>query len=149
MAPNNNNDDQSETSNIHAQSSSGSLVSTAYRATIERTAQSLHGKERYQYLLERKTKELDTIQKLKSDKEAVFYTIPVTRSQTERRNQLESELVEIDVSINTIEEQIRTLQQRIQNYEQTSHPWSTPGRTAASTASHAQANTRRTIQHTS
>ena len=141
MSSNNNNDDQSEASNIPAQSSSGSLVSNAYRSTIERTAQSLHGKERYQYLLDRKTNELKSIQKLKSDQEAIYYTVPATRSQRERRKKLEDELMEIDESIITVEEQIQTLQQRIQSYEQIGHPWPTSGRATALTGSQVHSST--------
>ena len=133
--PSNNNNDQTEADNVTTQTSSGSLVSSTFRATIERTALSHKGKDRYQYLLDRKIKELDALHTLKSDKKATYYTIPATRLQRERCESLENELTEIDESISVVDTQIQTLQQRVQSYEQTGQPWSTPGRPTASTVS--------------
>ena len=112
-------------------SSPSQAVATIYRTAIERQAKSLKGKERYQYLLERKTKELEGLQDRKSETEAVYYAIPATRSQKDRRDQLIQELDEIDESIFAVLEQIQTLQQRVQSFKQTGHPWQTPIRPTA------------------
>ena len=110
-------------------------ASSAYRASVEAQAKLLKGKERYQFLLERKTKELGNLKDRMSEVEAVYFTIPATRSQKERRNSLEKELDEIEESASTVQKQIHVLQQRVQSYEQASRPWQTPVRPAVSTAS--------------
>ena len=122
-----NKENQSERTDSSVPSPSQAEVSL-YRSTIERQAKNLRGKERYQYLLNRKAKELEGLYDRKSEVKAIYYTISATRSQKERREQLEQELDEIDESIIAVQEQIQTLQQRVQGYEQVGQPWQTPVR---------------------
>ena len=132
MAANNNNN---QTEAVQSSSDPGS---SAYRVAIKQTAQSLGGKDRYEFLLNNKNKELMAMYKLKSDTEAEYYTLPATRSQTKSREKLEKELDAIDEAIAQAEKQIQTLQQRVQCYEQIGQPWPTSAKPAASTISQAQ-----------
>lgn len=113
-----------------------SQVALGTQRTGELHAKSLHGKERYLYLLKRKTIELDNLRDRKSDKEATYYTITVTRAHKEQRDAITRELDELDVAIIEVQEQVNILQQRVQSYEQVSQSWSTPARPMVSTASH-------------
>ena len=84
-----NTDPSSNTSDSPVTSTPVQTASSAYLASVEAQAKLLKGKERYQFLLERKTKELGNLKDRMSEVEAVYFTIPATRSQKERRNSLE------------------------------------------------------------
>ena len=91
-------------------------VSHRHASFIEQRVLRLKGKERYEYLLNRKTNELKEKKESRADTETQMFALPSTRLNDERRKELTSQLKHLDKSIAEICSDISMIQQRIRGH---------------------------------
>ena len=93
-------------------------IHSRHSSVLETRALRLKGVERYEYLLDRKTKELSDKLEQRSDIEAKMFAHPNTRLNRERRRELEAQLKELEDSIAEVQADISLLQRRVREYQE-------------------------------